>query len=112
MASSPVAEAYPGPDAQCPNGWDVQTNTCLQSSYGPGGGRLDAECQATARFEACQRAVYVGCNSYGSAAGCRLLQLSYSDPNTFQTIMNAQRACITQNQQACAYLERYRGLYF
>lgn len=108
------ARAYPGPDAQCPNGWDTESQTCLPPpSSGPGGGRLDAECLATARFSTCQRSVFVGCQSFHFDTACRLLQLSQTDPNTFQQIMSASRACtLDSNQAACGYLERFRGLYF
>lgn len=109
-----TASAYPGPDETCPYGWDTTTNTCLQESgSGPGGGNLDAACQATARFDYCQGSVYIGCNSWGFQTACSLLQLSYSDPNTFQQIMNAQKACsLDGDQQACTYLEQFRGRYF
>lgn len=90
--------------------WDP-TLGCIPA--GPGGGNLDAACQATAKFEYCQGSVYVGCKSWGFATACRLLQLSHSDPQTFQQIMNAQTACnLDGNQQACDYLQQYKGYYF
>lgn len=109
-----TASAYPGPDEQCPEGWDTDTNTCLSvPSSGPGGGNMDAACQATARFDYCQSSVYIGCNSYGFQTACRLLQLSYADPNTFQQIMNAQKACsLDRDQQACTYLGQFGGIYY
>ena len=74
---------------------------------------MDAACQATARFDYCQSSVYIGCNSNGFQTACRLLQLSYSDPNTFQQIMNAQKACtLDGDQQACNYLSQFRGTYY
>jgi hypothetical protein len=113
-----TVKAYPGPDEQCPYGWDTSTNppTCLPGpgeTSGPGGGNLDAACQATAQFKHCQGAVYVGCNSWGFATACRLLQLSYSDPETFQQIMSASKACnLDGDQQACNYLMQFKGYYF
>ena len=109
-----TASAYPGPDDQCPYGWNTDTNTCLPApSSGPGGGNMDAACQATARFDYCQSSVYIGCNSNGFETACRLLQLSYSDPNTFQQIMNAQKACtLDRDQQACDYLSQFKGIYY
>jgi hypothetical protein len=111
-----TASAYPGPDDQCPNGWNTDTNTCQPApgtGSGPGGGSMDAACQATARFNYCQSSVYIGCNSYGFQTACALLQLSYSDPNTFQQIMNAQKACtLDSNQQACSYLSQFKGTYY
>lgn len=113
-----TVQAYPGPDEQCPYGWDTTTNTCLpdpnnSQSQGQGGGNLDAACQATAEFRYCQGSVYVGCNSWGFVTACRLLELSHSDPQTFQQIMDAQKACnLDGNQQACNYLAQFRGYYY
>ena len=114
FASAPPARAYPGPDAQCPYGWDTRSNTCLQPpAAGNGGGNMDAACQATAQFSHCQASVYIGCNSFGNQYACRLLQLSYANPGGFQQIMNAQKACLLdRNQQACTYLQRFKGTYF
>ncbi len=110
IALSSTVQAYPGPDNQCPNGWDTNNNTCLSSRSRQ---TLDASCQATAQFKYCQGSVYVGCKSYGFTYACRLLQLSYSDPQTFQQIMNASRACnLDRNQSACRYLMQYKGYYF
>jgi hypothetical protein len=113
-----TVKAYPPePDAQCPNGYDMRTQppTCILDPYdggGGGGGNLDAACQATAEFKYCQGAVYVGCQS-GSEMGCRLLELSNLDPNTFQQIMSASRACnLDGNQQACNYIMQFKGYYF
>ena len=116
LALPSTVKAYPGSDSQCPYGWDTETNTCLPPptpGSGGGGGNLDAACQSTAQFKYCQGSVYVGCNSWGSVYACRLLQLSYSDPGTFQTIMNAQKSCILDlNQQACNYLTQFKGYYY
>jgi hypothetical protein len=114
LALPSTVKAYPGPDDQCPYGWDTETNTCLPSvPSGPGGGSLDASCQSTAQFKYCQGSVYVGCNSWGSVYACRLLQLSYSDPRTFQAIMNAQKSCnLDGDQQACNYLAQFKGYYY
>ena len=114
LAPPPTAIAFPGPDAQCPYGWDTNTNTCLPNpGAGNGGGSNDAACQATARFDYCQRSVFIGCDTQGNQFACRLLQLSYSDPNTFQQIMNAQKACTLDGDgRACAYLKQYKGVYY
>lgn len=114
LAFPSTVKAYPGPDEQCPYGWDTRTNTCLQpDNFDNGGGKLDAACQATAQFQYCQGSVYIGCNSLGFATACRLLQLSYSDPTTFQQIMNAQKACLLDgSQQACNYLAQFKGYYY
>ena len=114
LAFPSIVNAYPGPDNECPYGWDTSTNKCLErQNSGSGGGNFDAACQATAQFNYCQGSVYVGCNSFGSEYACKLLQLSYSNPNMFQQIMSAQKACsLDGNQQACNYLMQYKGNYF
>ena len=84
LVPPPAAIAFPGPDAQCPYGWDTSTNTCLPNpGAGNGGGSNDAACQATARFDYCQRSVFIGCRTSGIEFACRLLALSKSDPITF-----------------------------
>ena len=115
LALATTANAFPGPDAQCPHGWDTRNNTCLPdpTGAGNGGGANDAACQATAQFGYCQRSAYVGCWTSRIEFACRLLQLSYADPNTFQQIMSAQKACnLDGNQQACAFLMQYKGVYY
>lgn len=110
--------ALPGPalaqrsQADCAPGW-VYANGQCQPQPAAQGGNMDAACQATAQFNYCQGSVYIGCTSFGNQYACRLLQLSRTNPGGFQQIMNAQKACLLDgNQQACAYLQQFKGTYF
>lgn len=108
----PPARAQRVPE-DCVQGYVFANGECEEIRGGNGGGSNDAACVATARFDYCQRSVYIGCNVNRQPYACRLLQLSSQDPNTFQQIMSAQKACtLDGNQQACAYLGQFRGVYF
>lgn len=99
--------------ADCAPGWIYANGQCEQPRGGNGGGNMDAACQATARFDYCRASVYIGCTSWGNQYACRLLQLANTNPNGFQQIMNAQKACSLEgNQQACAWLQQFRGTYY
>lgn len=111
MLLAPAARAQQS-QADCAPGWYYANGQCQQPPAAQGG-NMDAACQATAEFRYCQASVYIGCNSWGSQYACRLLQLSYSNPGGFQQIMNAQKACsLDRNQQACLYLQQFKGIYF
>ena len=98
--------------ADCAPGWVFANGQCQEPPSGNGGGNMDAACQATARFDYCQASAYIGCQSFGNQYACRLLQLSQTNQNLFQQIMYAQRACLGGNQQGCAYLQQFRGMYY
>jgi hypothetical protein len=111
FAFAPPAHAQQS-QADCAYGWVYANGQCQPPPSGNGGGSNDAACQATAQFNYCQASVSIGCRVQGFPYACRLLQLSYSNPGQFQQLMNAQRACLYGNQQACAFLQQFRGIYF
>jgi hypothetical protein len=113
------AHAYPGPDQYCPAGWNTRYGVCADrpenagyndKGFGPQGGRLDAHCQATGRFDYCQWAAYIGCNYNRLQNACNLLSLSQQRPDIFLRITWNQKACLLDgNQRACHENEYFRN---
>jgi hypothetical protein len=97
-----ATKASANPHIQCYR-YDEQ-GQCVE--VGQAWGELEAACASTARYDYCMQYFFNKCQQWGFQQACYMANLSQSNPDYFQQIINANRDCWTGNSQACAWIKQ------